>query len=61
VDITDSKLIDMLIEGRKSAFEQPHHRYSNRVFNLSFFLLKDTGWSEEVVQNVFLNTLKQNP
>lgn len=52
--IKDSKLIDMLIEGRKSAFEQLYHGYSNRVFNLSFFLLKDTGWSEDVVQDVFV-------
>jgi len=54
VDVKESKLIDMLIEGRKSAFEQLYHSYSNRVFNLSFFLLKDTGWSEDVVQDVFV-------
>ena len=44
----------MLIDGRKSAFEHLYHKYSNRVFNLSFFLLKDTGWSEDVVQDVFV-------
>lgn len=52
--VKESKLIDMLIEGRKSAFEQLYYSYSNRVFNLSFFLLKDTGWSEDVVQEVFV-------
>lgn len=54
MDVKESKLIDMLIEGRKSAFEQVYYSYSNRVFNVSFFLLKDTGWSEDVVQDVFV-------
>jgi RNA polymerase sigma-70 factor (family 1) len=54
VGAKDSELIDMLIEGRKSAFEQLYCNYSNRVFSLSFFLLKDTGWSEDTVQEVFL-------
>lgn len=54
MDLKESDLINMLIEGRKSAFEQLYYRYSNRVFNVSFFLLKDTGWSEDVVQEVFV-------
>ena len=50
----DRKLIEALIDGRKSAFEKLYRMYSVRVFNLANFLLKDTGWSEDIVQEVFV-------
>lgn len=31
-----------------------YDKYSLQVFNFSFLLLKDTGWSEDVVQEVFV-------
>ena len=31
-----------------------YDKYSPQVFNFSFLLLKDTGWSEDVVQEVFI-------
>jgi len=49
----DRELIVEMNLDNESALGMLYSRYADRVFDLSFFLLKDTGWSEDVVQEVF--------
>ena len=50
----DKKVLAMFIAGEEGAFERIYYAYAERVFNVSFFLLKDTGWSDDIVQEVFI-------
>lgn len=38
----------------ESALQAVYHKYAEQVYSFSFLLLKDTGWSEDVVQEVFV-------
>lgn len=40
--------------GDEKAFKKVYELYSEEVFQLAFRFLKDTAWSEEIVQEVFL-------
>lgn len=51
---TDNALIELLKAGDESAFEIIYDKYSERIYQFSILLLKDTGWSEDVVQEVFV-------
>lgn len=46
--------ITKLMLADEHALEFFYDKYSSQVFNFSFLLLKDTGWSEDVVQEVFV-------
>lgn len=50
----DYNLILKLKQNDESALKQIYNTYSDRVYNFSFFILKDTGWSEDIVQDVFM-------
>lgn len=50
----DKKMLAMFIAGEEKAFEKIYYGYAQRVFNVSFFLVKDTGWSDDIVQEVFI-------
>lgn len=50
----DIALLRAIISGNELAIRIIYERYSNRVYKLSLVLLKDTGWSEDVVQEVFI-------
>lgn len=50
----DKEVLAMFIAGKEDAFEKIYYGYAGRVFNVSFFLVKDTGWSDDIVQEVFL-------
>lgn len=50
----ENELITLLMHDDESAFQSIYDRYSERVYNFSFLLLKDTGWSEDIVQEVFV-------
>lgn len=54
----ERQLIHLLIIGDESAFEIIYNKYSDRVYNLAFLILKDSGWSEDVVQEVFVKLWK---
>lgn len=46
--------IRRLIAGDEKAFKKVYDLYSEQVFQLALRFLKDTEWSEEIVQEVFL-------
>lgn len=50
----DIRLLRAIILGNELALRVVYDRYSNRVYKLSLLFLKDTGWSQDVVQEVFL-------
>lgn len=50
----DMALLRAIVSGKEWALKVIYDRYSNRVYKLSFVLLKDTGWSEDIVQEVFI-------
>jgi RNA polymerase sigma-70 factor (family 1) len=48
------QILSDLINGCKIAFESVYEMYAKRVYNLAFLFLKDSGWSEDVLQEVFI-------
>lgn len=50
----EHKWITGLMHDDERALKFIYDEYSLQVFNFSFLLLKDTGWSEDVVQEVFV-------
>lgn len=50
----DKEVLASFIAGGEDAFERIYYSYAERVFNVSFFLVKDTGWSDDIVQEVFI-------
>ncbi|MBD1421714.1 RNA polymerase sigma factor [Sphingobacterium chuzhouense] len=50
----DKDVLALFITGEEDAFERIYYTYVERVFNVSFFLVKDTGWSDDIVQEVFI-------
>ncbi|MFB2119113.1 RNA polymerase sigma-70 factor [Parapedobacter sp. 2B3] len=50
----DSSTIRRLIAGDEVAFGGVYDFHSGQVYQLAFRFLKDTAWSEEIVQDVFL-------
>lgn len=62
---TDYELITSLMLNKESALESIYTKYATRIYKFSFFLLKDTGMSEDVVQEVFVklwdSRIKLNP
>src|SRR5690606_33872561 len=50
----DASIIRRLKVGEEAAFRLIYERYSEQVYQLAFRFLKDTAWSEEIVQDVFL-------
>lgn len=43
-----------IIQGKESALSELYRAYAADVYHLAFRLLKDTGWSEDIVQDVFV-------
>ncbi len=62
----EANLIQALSIGKQAVLPKLYERYADRIFDVSFHLLKDTGWSEDVVQEVFVKlwtnreTIKQD-
>jgi len=52
--LVDSPTIRRLIAGDEVAFREVYDCHGEQVYQLAFRFLKDTAWSEEVVQDVFL-------
>ncbi|MEI2270622.1 sigma-70 family RNA polymerase sigma factor [Sphingobacterium sp. ML3W] len=50
----EANLIQDLAMGSEAALLQFYQLYADRIFDVSFYLLKDTGWSEDIVQEVFV-------
>lgn len=50
----DLKLLQDMQEGRESALRDLFNKYAEKLFAVSFAILKDTGWSEDTVQEVFV-------
>lgn len=51
---SDQDIVQDLIYGKESGLTAVYNKYSERIYNLSFLLLKDSGWSEDIVQEVFV-------
>lgn len=47
-------LLLAIISEDESALSVVYNKYAKNVYKLSLVLLKDTGWSEDVVQEVFI-------
>lgn len=54
MSLVDSSTIQRLIGGDDIAFREVYDLHSGRVYQMAFRFLKDTAWSEEIVQDVFL-------
>ena len=50
----DSSTIRRLVAGDEVAFRMVYDFHSEQVYQLALRFLKDTAWSEEIVQDVFL-------
>lgn len=50
----DHSTIKQLVAGDEIAFQKLYDVHSEKVYQLAFRFLKDTAWSEEIVQDVFL-------
>lgn len=46
--------IVQLMQDDEQALRSIYDVFSSRVFDVAFLILKDTGWSEDVVQEVFV-------
>lgn len=52
---TDERtLVSLLKSGDDAVMELVYRKFANRVFDVAHFVLKDTGWSEDIVQEVFI-------
>ncbi|MDM1049910.1 RNA polymerase sigma factor [Sphingobacterium hotanense] len=49
----DHLLIQELQNGNSAAFALIYERYADRVYALAFSFLKDEGWAEDLLQDVF--------
>lgn len=54
MSLADPSIIRQLINGDEPAFRSLYNLHSEQVYQLAFRFLKDTAWSEEIVQDVFL-------
>ncbi len=54
MSLIDSSTIQRLIAGDETAFRLVYDFHGEQVYQLAFRFLKDTAWSEEIVQDVFL-------
>lgn len=52
-DLDDKTLVNMVLKGRSSAFEDLLKKYHDRVYRLAFRLLGNTQDAEDVIQDVF--------
>lgn len=51
----DEELMHEIKEGNMFAFDMLYRKYSKRIFNFAFSILKTVEESENIVQDVFLN------
>lgn len=49
----DQLLIQKIQNGNSEAFAVVYERYADRVYSLALSFLKDEGWSEDLLQEVF--------
>ncbi len=54
MSLIDHLTIRQLMAGDELAFQKIYDVHSDKVYQLAFRFLKDTVWSEEIVQDVFL-------
>lgn len=50
----DGAFVSLLKHGEQTVMESVYQKFAHRVFDVAFFVLKDTGWSEDIVQEVFI-------
>lgn len=50
----EHKWIVQLMHDDEQALRSIYDAFSSRMFDVAFLILKDTGWSEDVVQEVFV-------
>ena len=56
----DAKLVRPLADGNAEALRALWDRHARYLYSLSYRILRDSGWAEEVVQDVFMRLWK-NP
>lgn len=54
----DLKLIQLLKSNDEHAFQVVFEKYASRVYKNALILMKDTGWSDDIVQEVFIKLWK---
>lgn len=54
----DKTLISSLKVDDENALAIVYQKYSKKIFDSAVFILKDTGWSEDIVQEVFIKFWK---
>ena len=54
-DLRDEQLITLIANGEKDALEVFYNRYSQPVFSLARYMLRDQSLAEEATQDIFLN------
>ena len=54
-DLRDEQLITLIANGEKDALEAFYDRYSQPVFSLARYMLRDQSLAEEATQDIFLN------
>ena len=54
-DLRDEQLITLIANGEKDALEAFYNRYSQPVFSLARYMLRDQSLAEEATQDIFLN------
>ena len=50
----DRAFVSLLKLGEEAVMESVYRKFAHRVFDVAFLILKDTGWSEDIVQEVFI-------
>ena len=58
-DKEDGALLALIVRRDREALEALYDRYGNAVFSLSMRMLRDSGASEEVTQDVFFNVWRR--
>ena len=58
---SDGELMKTMAEGDRDALRALWDRHSRPVYSLSVRVLRDPGWAEEVVQDVFLRLWRNPP
>ena len=56
----DEQLLMLITQRKREALEALYDRYSGAVYSLAMHLLRDSGASEEVTQDVFFNVWRRS-
>jgi RNA polymerase sigma-70 factor (ECF subfamily) len=56
--LDDTRLVEGLKHGKDEAFQELLDRYEGKIFSTVFRIVKDFSYAEDVVQEVFVKTLR---